>query len=348
MITSTPADRARQDVLYYSDSLDQEAFSVYRDAGIDFERVQRGSVGSPAFVFRLAREIRRRRPDILHCWLPSAVLWARWGGFLARVPHIVLSIRNSNIELWPLLRISHHVGGRNMHYLVNTRAVAAAVATRIGVAPSRISVVENGIEVEPPRSTLARESLLREHGCPPGTRIALTVGRLTANKNYPMLLRIAARCRDRLPVHFFIAGHGEEEHALRDLTSRLGLGDIVHFLGLRHDVPVLLGAADLFCFPSRYEGFPNALLEAMAAARPIVTTRFAGHDEMVEADRTGFIVEQDDDAGAFDAVSRLLADADLATRMGMAARQAAEARFGMGRMVEATLTYYETLMAGAV
>jgi len=83
------------------------------------------------------------------------------------------------------------------------------------------------------------------------------------------------------------------------------------------------------------------------AACPTVTTRFKGHDELVEADRTALVVALDDDAGAFDALSRLLADSELARRMGEAARQAAVERFGMGRMVEATLAYYDTLLAVA-
>ena len=347
LIALSPEDRASHNVLYYSDSLDHDGFRVYRDAGIDLERVRRGRFTTPAFVARLAGTIRRRHPDILHCWLDSAMLLGRWCGFMAGVRRIVLSIRNTEIELVPWLRLSHALGGRSVHYVVNSRAVAASVATQLGVREAGITVIPNGIEWNHSGGTLSRDSLLREHGCPPDTRMVLTVGRLTAIKNYPMLLRLASRCRGRLPVHFFVAGHGEDEGGLRALAARLGVDDIVHFLGLRRDVPALLAAADLFCYPTRYEGFPNALLEALAAGRPIVTTRFAGWDEVVEDGRTALVVDVDDDAAAFAALARLLADPGLARDLGAAARRDAETRFGMQRMVDATLAYYEMLMAAA-
>jgi glycosyltransferase involved in cell wall biosynthesis len=345
LIALTPRDRAVHAVLYYSDSRDQDGFRIYRDAGIDLERVRRGRFDAPAFAGRLSAAIRQRRPDVLHCWLESAMIWGRWSGFVAGAPRIVLSIRNTEINLGPWLRLSHVLGGRGVSYLVNSRAVAASLAAHVGVRESSIAVIPNGIEVGPVLNALSRDTLLEENGCPPDTRIVLTVGRLTAIKNYPMLLRIAARCRGRLPVHFFIAGHGEDEAALRALAARLGVADTVHFLGLRRDVPALLGAADVFCYMTRYEGFPNALLEALAAGRPIVTSRFEGWDEVVVDGRTALVVDQDDDEAAFAALSRLVTDPGLSGQLGAAAKHDAETRFGMRRMVEATLAYYDSLMA---
>jgi glycosyltransferase involved in cell wall biosynthesis len=148
-------------------------------------------------------------------------------------------------------------------------------------------------------------------------------------------------------VHFFIAGHGELEAHLKAQAREMGLESSVHFLGLRHDVPALLGAADVFCYTSRYEGFPNALLEAMAAGRPIITTWFDGVEDLVEPDRTARVVGQDDDAAAFAALAALLSDSAGAASLGRAARRAAESRFDMTHMVEATLDYYGRIM-GAV
>jgi len=346
LISGTPAGRAEHRVLFYSDSLDEQGFQVYRDSGVVFSRVERGRGGSPAFLWRLTKAVAERRPDIVHCWLPSAAFWGRWAATLAGAKRIVLAIRNTHIDLVRLLRVSRLADGGRIWYLVNSTATAEAVARVIGAPPGRTTVVWNGIDLRERPSPVPREALLQRYGCPSGTRVVLTVGRLTAIKNYPMLLRVAARCRGRLPVHFFVAGHGELETDLKNRARELNVADTVHFLGLRRDVPGLLGAADLFCYTSRYEGFPNALLEAMAAARPIVTARFAGVEDLIAPGLTARVVDPDDDEAAFEAVRTLLEDPAAAAGLGAAARRTVEERFTMERMVEATLGYYDRIMSG--
>ena len=346
LISGTPAGRAEHRVLFYSDSLDEQGFQVYRDSGIVLTRVARGSGGSPAFLWRLTKAVTERRPDIVHCWLPSAAFWGRWAATLAGAKRIVLAIRNTHIDLVPLLRISRLADGGRIRYLVNSTATAEAVTRLIGAPPERTTVIWNGIDLRERPSTALRESLLQRYGCPPGTWVVLTVGRLTAIKNYPMLLRVAARCRGRLPVHFFVVGHGDLEVDLKNLANQLNVSDTVHFLGLRRDVSALLGAADLFCYTSRYEGFPNALLEAMEAGRPIVTTRFAGVEDLISPGLDARVVDLDDDEAAFQEVRTLLEDPAAAARLGAAARRTVEERFTTERMVEATLAYYNRIMSG--
>lgn len=344
LISGTPADRAEHRVLFYADSHDEEGFRLYESAGVRLSRVARSRACPPLFLWRLASAIREGRPDIVHCWLPGAAFWGRWAAILAGVDRIVLSIRSSVVWHAWILQVSRFADGRGIRYLVNSPASGEAAARLIGAPRDRITVIPNGTDLEQRIAPLRREALLQEHGCPADAKIVLSVGRLTELKNYPMLVRIAARFRGRLPIHFFVAGHGELEASLKDLARHSGVADTVHFLGLRRDVPALLRTADVFCYTSRSEGLPNALLEAMAAARPIVTTRFAAMETLVESGRTGLVVDQDDDLAASEAVRRLLEDTSLARSLGAAARRSAEERFGMKRMVEATLAYYDRLM----
>jgi glycosyltransferase involved in cell wall biosynthesis len=347
LVMATPAARAEHRILFYSDSLDEQGIDVYTRLGLPFSRVERARGGPLGFLFRLKRAIAAGRPDIVHCWLPSAAFWGRWAATLAGVDRIVLAIRNTLVELPGVLRVSRHLDGRRIRYLVNSTATADAVARVVGVPRARITVIWNGIEPnDDEASPSVREALLESQGCPPGTRVVLSVGRLTEFKNHPMLLRIAGRARGRLPAHFFVAGHGELEETLKDLARQLEVDDLVHFLGLRRDIPALLKAADVFCYTSRSEGMPNSLLEAMAAGCPIVTTRFAGVEEFVEAGRSARVVAPDDDAGAFEALCALIEDRGAATTLGEAARRTVEERFGMKRMVESTLEYYDRIMQG--
>jgi len=345
LVMATPAGRAEHRILFYSDSLDLQGIQEYTRLGLPLSRVDRGRGGPPGFFLRLTRAIAAGRPDIVHCWLPSAAFWGRWAATLAGVQRIVLAIRNTMVELPRVLRVCRHLDGRRIRYLVNSTATADAVARAVGVPRGRITVIWNGIDLKNDETPPAiRDTLLRDHGCPPGTRIVLSVGRLTEIKNHPMLLRIAGRARGQVPVHFFVAGHGELERSLKDLARRLGVDDIVHFLSLRRDVPSLLRTADVFCCTSRMEGMPNSLLEAMAAGRAIVTTRFEGVEDLIEPGISARVVEPDDDAGAFEALRGLLEDRAAAAALGAAARRTVEERFGMKRMVESTLDYYDHIM----
>lgn len=340
LIHESSPERAVHRVLYYSDSLDAEGFRVFGRAGITPERVDRR--GGPAvFLARLTRAVAAGRPDILHCWLVSAALWGRLAGRAARVPDILLSFRSAVIDEARALRMARLLDGRRIRYLANTNAVAETLVANLGVPRTRITVIHNGLDVQEYAVPGDRDGLLRLHGCPADARVVLSVGRLTEAKNYGMLFRIAARCQGANTAHFFIAGHGELEQELKTMAAGMSVLDRVHFLGLRRDVPDLLASTDVFCYTTRFEGFPNALLEAMASGRPIVTTRFKGVEEIIDEGKTGLIVPQDDDEAGFAALHRLLAEPRTAAALGEAAREKAATSFSNERMVEAFLDYYE-------
>jgi glycosyltransferase involved in cell wall biosynthesis len=334
-------------VLYYADAHDEAALQLFQASGVDVRRVPRRGRFSPGFLRRLTRLIESERPDVVHCWLVSACLWGGLAAHRARAGRIVWSYRSSLIELSPLLRAARRWCDRGLYHLANTRAVAAAARRHVGAPEARLAVIPNGIELAPARDAGARAALLAAHREPPATRIVLSVGRLAMEKNYPMLLRVASRFSPDEPVRFFIVGHGELEVALRDQAKRLGVLDRVHFLGLRDDVPDLLPAADLFAFTSRIEGAPNALLEAMAAGRPIVSTRFDGLDDLLVADRDARVVDHDDDRAFEEAVRGLLADRPAAEALGQSARRTVTERFGVSAMVEATLSFYRRILASS-
>ncbi|HKQ96923.1 MAG TPA: glycosyltransferase family 4 protein, partial [Candidatus Polarisedimenticolia bacterium] len=172
-------------------------------------------------------------------------------------------------------------------------------------------------------------------------------GRLAIEKNYPMLLRVASRFRPEEQVRFFIVGPGELEASLKRRAHAMGLDDRVQFLGLRRDIPALLRAADLFAFTSRSEGAPNALLEAMAAGLPIVTTRFAGFGDIVAGGQNAAVIDHDDDVGFETAIRMLLADGEVARKLADQARRTVEERFSVPAMVEATLRFYRRILDAA-
>jgi len=149
-----------------------------------------------------------------------------------------------------------------------------------------------------------------------------------------------------MPVRFLIVGHGELDAELRAMASQCGIDDMVHFLGLRHDIPRILRSSDLFCFTSLSEGFPNALLEAMAAGLPIVTTDFPGAEEVIDHGNTGFVVPSGDDEAIYETIRELVEKPDLGKKMGDRAMRRAQGSFSMEAMVRNTVAYYRAILNG--
>ena len=129
-----------------------------------------------------------------------------------------------------------------------------------------------------------------------------------------------------------IIGGGRREAEMRRLAAELGLAGRVHFLGPRDDVPDLLSALDIFVLPSHSEGVSLALLEAMAASLPVIATRVGGLPEVVTDGENGLLIPPQDPEALATALERLLADPDLAQKLGGNARKQVEANFSLERL----------------
>lgn len=336
--------QATHEVLYYSDSKDTKGYELYREAEVPLLRVPRNKYRPLRFLGDLCREIRLRAPDIVHCWLYSGIVWGRLAALQAGCRNILLAHRGIHLTHVRLLRILERLTSSRVCYLANSRACARAVAEQLNLSVDRFNVVYNGIEVERFQVPPERERLRREQGIPDNVQVVVTVGRLTAAKNYPMLLRVAQRCRGQVPVHFLIVGHGELESELTALARELEVTDIVHFLGLRLDIPKILASSDFFCYTSRHEGFPNALMEAMCAGLPIVSTNCTGAEELIRNGEHGLIVEKDDVDQAWFALRTLVTDRSLSIRLGQNAQRRVREGFSMEKMVQNTMTLYHKLL----
>ena len=140
-----------------------------------------------------------------------------------------------------------------------------------------------------------------------------------------------------------IAGDGPQRKELENLAAHLGLTGRVSFLGWRDDAVELLGALDIFCMSSRWEGCPMVLLEAMAMRCPVVATDIGGVREIVINEETGLLVAPGDPEALADAVLRLLAADAERERMGAAGRQRVEQHFGVEDMLAAYARLYRNL-----
>jgi glycosyltransferase involved in cell wall biosynthesis len=191
-------------------------------------------------------------------------------------------------------------------------------------------VIPNAVDVEgAPRSRRAVRDRPR----------ILSVGRLKAPKDFPTLVRALGDLR---PDSFeaVIVGDGPDRQLLEEEIHELGLEDRVSLAGERRDVPELLAGADVFVLPSRSEGHPVSVLEAMAAGIPVVASRVGGVPEQVSDGETGLLVEPGDPTELAAALRRLTADPRLRRRLGAAGRVRAEQAFDLDAFRRAHVEVY--------
>ena len=201
-------------------------------------------------------------------------------------------------------------------------------------------MVHNGIDAEGhpvPSSDGLRARIAGRSDRP----IVLTVARLDSQKGHPYLLAAAAEIPHAV---FALVGEGGEQAALESQARALGIADRVRFLGHRDDVPELLAACNVFVLPSLYEGLPLSVLEAMAAAKPVVATAIDGTGEAVVDGVTGLLVPPADPVRLAGAIRGLLADGALASRMGEEGRARVRREFSLRKMIEGVTGVYDELL----
>lgn len=301
-------------------------------------------------LWRLYGLLRRLDPVILHTFLFHANLLGRVVGRLAGVPVIISGIRSTKFGgRWRELAL-RWTDRWALRTVVVSRAAGDRMLRQGVVPPGKLRVIYNGLDVtafpvNPPSEDIA--GVRREMGVPPEWPLLLAVGRLQKPKGYPLLLEAMAILQERgVSCFLAVAGDGEMRAALEEQAVRLGLGDCVRFLGLRHDVIALMAGADALVLSSLWEGLPGAVLEAMAAGLPVVATAVGGTPELVVDGVTGFLVPPGDPAALAGAVAELLRlPAEKRKEMGQAGRRRVEENFTIDRMVRAYEDLYTECLA---
>lgn len=219
---------------------------------------------------------------------------------------------------------------------------------RLGIGtPAQFATIPSGVELaafekpaEPPATV--RAAL----GLPPHAGLIGSVGRLEPVKGHRYLVDAFARLAPRFPeLHLALIGDGPLFAELRARAQRQGVAERVRFLGWRDDTPVLLHALDLFVFPSLNEGMGRALVEAMAAGRPIVASRAGGIPEVLAEGEAGLLVEPADALDLARGIETLLRDPGLRTGLGEAGRRRAH-HYGLDVMGERLAALYRELLGG--
>jgi len=231
--------------------------------------------------------------------------------------------------------------------LANSEAVRRAVLRDERIHPENVSFIHNGIHTDsfcPDRGL--RTSLRRQLGIQENETVIGCVG----NMRHPvkgqsnLIEAMSEIVKDHPRTRLLLIGGGRLRNHLEALSARLELQERVLFLGIRRDIQATLNAFDIFCLPSLSEGFSNAILEAMAAEKPVVATNVGGNPEIVEDGKTGFLVPPKDPSALAYRITQLLKDAPLQTQFGKAARKRVLDLFSVEHMIGRYESFYKQLL----
>lgn len=206
--------------------------------------------------------------------------------------------------------------------ITSSRGVARDLTSAFGVDPSRVRVVPNPVDVQAVRGA-ADEALDPQHASRWTRPVIVAAGRLADAKNYPLLIDALALVRARVPATLFVLGAGERAEELRAMAAQRGVADAIVWCGFQANPWKYMARADVFVLTSRYEGFGNVLVEAMACGVPVVATRSPGTEDIVRDGVDGFLVGHAPEAVAA-SLTRVLSDAPERNRMAAAARGGAD------------------------
>ncbi len=314
-------------------------------------------------LWRLYRELKRARPAIVHTHMAKA-------GLLGRLATTAYNLSRGGA---PRASVIHTYHGHVLEgyfsplmtafFITLERMLARLTDVIVAISPAIERELRDGFRigraaqyrVVPLGFDLsefgaiddeARAGARRRLEVSPEAEVVSTVGRLTAIKQYRLFLdAVAAATLTRPRLLALVAGDGELRADLEAHAQELGIADRVRFLGWRRDLSTIYGATDVFMLTSRNEGTPVALIEAMAAAVPGVSTDVGGVKDVIDSIEVGARVPDGDAAGLAAHLVRYLADADLRRRTGQRARAAVLDRYSLDRLVRDITVLYRNLLA---
>lgn len=338
--------------------------SYHRDEGVE-ESVRADGVdvrllSSTRLLTRVAqlrRIVATERPDLIHTTLFEADVLGRLAGLGTRAP-VLTSLVNTaydpvrlgdpHVSLRALTAV-RLVDGWTARHLTRrfhaiTHAVKGAATRDLSIPAERITVIERGRS----SARLGLPSQERRHrarqalGLAPDDEVVVTVGRQEYQKGHRYLLEAAGRLlRDRRRLVLLVAGRtGHATPDIQRLHAALPDPSRVHLLGHRDDVPEVLAAADLFVFPSLYEGLGGAVIEAMALGLPVIASRVPALTEIVEEGHNARLVPPASSDALAEALTAMLQDAHRARRFALRSRAIFEERFTLDRSVTRMIQLY--------
>ena len=329
--------------------------SRLEEAGVQVHRLPKRGPLDPFFAGRLGSWLAERGPDVVHAFLPAPVFWTAVarsrdrgdGGATAWIAG-ERSSPSENLGLaWT--RILRWAYARYDAVTANCHPAADELVQDFGIPAERVHYLPNGIDLE---TWDRRAAGSAPHDVEPDRFHLALVGRMTEEKNHRLLLEALSVVEPTLRRALRVWFVGATDHAprlveaIRAEIGARGLGEVVRMVPPTPELPALMARLDALVLPSRFEGFPNVVLEAMASRLPVLASAVGDVPFMIEHGRSGLVVPAGDVAALTEGLSRLLAmTPGERAAMGASARAAVETRYRIELVAQQHLDLYRRLVA---
>ncbi len=231
-------------------------------------------------------------------------------------------------------------------YVAVSKEIQQTMVRLFDLREDQITAIDNGVDLGRYQQMVDREDVRHRLGLAPSAKLLITVGTLRAAKGHTFLIRAASEIVRHFPAgDFLFVGDGELRQELESQTVAAALTDNIHFLGSRQDIGQLLAASDIFVLPSLWEGLSMALLEAMAAAKPIVATSVSGTSQVITHMESGILVPPSDAGALAQAIGDLLLELDAGTcAIGDSARRRVAEQYSVEKQASEYNALYQRLL----
>jgi len=274
---------------------------------------------------------------------PLLVFWTFHNAqFVLRSEHLPRFRWLLGVKRW-LHSLLYRLSAPHVHgYIAVSEDVRKAVHAYAGPLQNKVSVILNSVDVQRYQGAVDRIEIRQQLGVPVQSKLIAVVATFKKQKGHHYLIEAVSALIEKHPeLHILFIGDGELKPDLQEMTRKLGLVDHIHFLGLRKDVPALLGASDFFVLPSLWEGLPMALIEAMATGLPVIATQVSGTKDVMLHLETGLLVQPGDAEQLSQAILQILSDPEDAKRMGDAGKSRVTEFFSAENQAQSHVKLYQ-------
>lgn len=296
-----------------------------RELGVPYYPLKKTSELGLVMLVELIALLNRLEPDIVHTHLFGGHLWGEIASKLNRVPHLVFSEQNTDVDIGELKhRIKQVLSYGSSAVVAASDGIKKFLVEEENFPTDKITVIRNAVETG------------RFAQIPPApfgeVMQLLAIGRLEPQKGHDILLNALSTLRD-VPWELTLVGEGSAKDSLVDLAIINHMHDRVHFVGTHMDVAPYLAASDVVVMSSRWEGIGLVIMEAMAAGRTVIASNVGGIPELIDDGVTGMLVPVEDVDALQVAIRRVWQNQAAARELGAAARVKAQKDFDIRAMV---------------